>query len=244
MKYRKKALILFLIFVTAIGLGGCTKIGNNLNDNMVEYMNNKYPDDTFYYKEPFGGGIGTDGHQIIVSSQKYPDAEIHVYYITDDSGNEIYRDNYRGIVYEEQTRECIENVIASCLDGEEYYLDYEPADTWYFDDIPDGSFESYVASHSSGIDFMCIVDLNGKELDRQEFEEKYKNAVVENHLCTISTRFFFDDGSEALEVFKETENKDVNAWFDYMNSREYVEFYASMSSVGTYKAFKWKEKSI
>lgn len=241
MKYRKKALILFLIFVTAIGLGGCTKIGNNLNDNMVEYMNHKYPDDTFYYKEPFGGGAGADSHEIIVGSNKYPNEDIYVLYYTQENGQDIYMDNYRGIVYEEQTRECIEDVIVSCLDGEEYYLDYEP-DRDCFDDIPDGSFESYVASHSSGIDFMCIVDLNGKELDRQEFEEEFKSAVAADNLHICMARIFFDAGSESLEVFKGTENKDVNAWFDYMNCREYVEFYAAMSSDGNYRVLEWEEK--
>ena len=54
--------------------------------------------------------------------------------------------------------------------------------------------------------------------------------------------YFFDTGSESLEVFKGTENKDVNAWFDYMNCREYVEFYAAMSSDGNYRVLEWEEK--
>lgn len=235
-KQRRIRIIVLLLLMTSIliNLNGC--IGRSIDDKMVDYMNEKYPDDHFEYKEPFGGGAGAESHQIIVRSENYPDKDIHVYYTVRDDNTEVYKDNYRGFVYEEQTKECIEKFMKDCLDGEDFVIDYDVSTVFYFDDQPDGSFESFISSRSAGITLFCVVNTNGQEVDRQAFADRYKRLVEEKQICFASTRILFDEGTEAYEAFKQNHNIS-----DYIDNGNYIEYCAAVESVGVYSYEEWEE---
>lgn len=238
-KQRRIRIIVLLLLMTSIlmNLNGC--IGRSIDDKMVDYMNEKYPDDHFEYKEPFGGGAGAESHQIIVRSENYPDKDIYVYYTVRDDNTEIYEDNYRGFVYEEQTKECLAEFMKECLDGEDFIMFYDVSTVFYFDDQPDGSFESFISSPTAGVVLFCVVNMEGKELDRQAFADRYKRLVEEKHVCFEKTRILFDEGTEAYNELEQ--DADISK---YISRGRYTEYYTLMDAVGVYSCEEWRNQLI
>ena len=114
--FAHKAILCFMMIFLLTGVTGCMNNKESVVDKMVSYMNEKY-DDHFEYSAPFGGGPDATSTHIIVSSEKYPEAEIWVEYYTKDS-NEIFADNYVSYKYEEQTRNALQNLLEDVFDSE------------------------------------------------------------------------------------------------------------------------------
>jgi hypothetical protein len=83
-------------------------------DKMMEYINSKY-DDHFTYKAR--SGVGTGIPEILVNSEKYPEADIWVQ-VLNKEGKDIFTDNYVYYKYEAQTRALIAETIKNALDSE------------------------------------------------------------------------------------------------------------------------------
>lgn len=230
----KKAVSFLLVIFLMIGACGCmwkkTEIDANENivNNMVRYMNDKYADDTFVYKCPFGGGAGAYTKTIIVSSKKYPDKDIYVRYSFNDGDN--YSDNYLGVKYASQTELAIKRVLDSII-SYDYLLFYE-ADRFA---CPNGSgtlsFEKYVANDASCIGFTVVV--NGSVLNKDIFESKIKDAILNSGICCSAT-IYFDNSSDAFATLK------TDGLSGYTFKKLYSDvFYFEMNSIKEVSASRW-----
>ena len=155
MKSVIKRVVACLISVAVIlGMCGCSSYneGVDIKQKMVRYMNEKYSDDTFEFKNVTGEGAGSDTQTIVVSSQKYPDTDIYVRRV---NGETSYTDNYLSVAYEDQTKELIGEVLDQVFQCD-YLLIYDV--NRYACPNVDGtmSFEKYVSTRESGIGFVAI----------------------------------------------------------------------------------------
>ncbi len=188
-----------MVIFSMIGACGCmwnhteNNGKTNITDNMVQYMNDKYTDDSFTYDRPFGGGAGADTKTIIVSSKNYPNTDIFVQHSFDNG--DIYTDNYLGVKYAEQTKLVIKGILDN-VTLYEYLIFYDinryacPNPTGLF------TFEEYAASDSSCISFTVV--LNGVVSDKDSFEKELEDAITAAGICCSAT-VYFDDNSGAYD---------------------------------------------
>lgn len=168
----------------------------NIANDMIQHMNEKYTDDAFAYKGPFGGGAGADTKTIIVASRNYPDVDVYVRHSFNDG--ETYTDNYLGIRYAAQT----ENTITSILDAVisyDYLLFYEVDRFACPNIVGELNYEEYIASDASCIGFTVVVD--GTLSNKESFETALREAVVDAGICCSAT-IYFDNGSGAFDELK------------------------------------------
>lgn len=195
----KKAVLFLMVVLLMIGACGCMQhrtednTKDNMINNMVQYMNEKYPDDTFNYKGPFGGGAGSSTKTIVVSSKKYPDANIYVRH--QFSEGDIYTDNYLGIKYTEQTKSAIKEVFDSVL-SYDYLLFYDVEQFACPNKTGTMDFADYISSDESRIGFTVVV--NGVIADKATFENALKNKIIDKGICCSAT-IYFDNGSGAFD---------------------------------------------
>lgn len=198
----KKLCFFLVLALSLVWLCGCThnKLANadknNTSEKMIEYMNEKYTDDSFDYKGPSGGGVGSDTKTIIVTSKNYPGKDVYVRYNFNDGGS--CTDNYLGIRYSTQT----ENTIRGVLDG------VLPSGYLLFYDVnrfacpnPDGmlDFDKYVACESSCIGFTVVA--KGVVSNKTSFERVLEEALTNAGMCCSATIYF--DGSENIDAVEE-----------------------------------------
>ncbi len=186
----KKTLLFLLVILFVIGACGCMRFNKSttLEEQMVQQINEKYTDDKFTYKAPFGGGAGADSKKIIVSSEKYPDEDIFVVY--SESG---YADNYLSVKYQQQTEKLIRDTVDSVLECD-YLLFYE-SDMSACPN-PDGvlSFDEFIEKKESGISFTVVA----KEMvsDKEIFENEIKKAIICAGICCTGTIYFDNNSGE------------------------------------------------
>lgn len=170
----------------------------NIVNGMVQYMNDKYTDDTFAYKGPFGGGAGADTKTIIVSSKNYPDRNIYVRH--NFNGSNVYTDNYLGVRYSAQTENAVKDVLNGVISCD-YLLFYEVDRYACPNTAGTLSFEEYIASDASCIGFTVVV--NGIVENKASFEASLQKAMVDAGICCSAT-IYFDNGSGAFDTLKTT----------------------------------------
>lgn len=171
---------------------------NGLVDNMVTYINNKYPNDEFYYSGPFGGGAGATYKTIIVSSKKFPDGQIYVRYSNENG--EFFSDNYLAVLYAEQTETLIKSTIETALNSE-VVLFYQPNAYACPNDDSIISFDEYIKNEDSCIGFTAIA--NYDVLDKTVVSEKIKQAFTDGGLCCFGTIYFESDLNEVNSITNE-----------------------------------------
>lgn len=198
--------IFFLCLMTflVIGVAGCMN-KESVVDKMVAYMNEKY-DDHFGYSAPFGGGPDATSTQIIVRSEKYPNAQIWVEYYTED-GKEIFADNYVSYKYEEQTRNTLQVLLKDVFHND-IKLRYSVGTKGTINSFTnDTSFEEYVSNPASYIGFRAFVLDDGSCISLAENE--LKSAIDESGMI-ISGLIFITDDAAFFEKAFDLPSKDLS----------------------------------
>lgn len=235
----KKIAILSLAMLVGSSMYGCffNAEDNSRSDRMVEYINDKY-DDEFTFESVYGGHVGSDNHKIIVSSEKFPGEEIIVF--CDASGDEeVYSDNYLGIKFEEQTAELISDTLSEAF-GEDPFIYYFPSDYSMTSGASDDtSFEEYISSPSSGIDFIAIVNCKADEFSEDEVVGKVQNCLKDAGICATGTMFFDTQGTDISNL-----NGD-----DYYENYVVYEKYSgrlhfNMDEDLDFSSYKWTEPDV
>lgn len=168
----------------------------NIVNDMVRHMSEKYLDDTFTYKGPFGGGAGADTKTIVVSSENYPDEEIYVRHSFNNGG--VYTDNYLGVKYEEQTELAIKGVLDAVVTYD-YLLIYDVDRFACPNTTGTLTFEEYIASDAACIGFTVVV--GSTAYDKEFFEKKLEEAITSAGICCSGT-IYFDNGSGAFDTLE------------------------------------------
>ena len=125
---------------------------------MMDYISEKYPDDSFEFMNLTGGHLGSEDTKIYVRSRKYPDKEIKV--ICWHSGEkEIFTDTYLNIKFEQQTRDYIKNALVGQF-GDDVYAHYKPPSLGNMEDgTAQTTFEEYISSETTYVRFSAAIVL-------------------------------------------------------------------------------------
>lgn len=179
----KKTIPLIIVAILMIGVCGCmnTNGKNKLVDRMIDYMNAKY-DDTFVFVRVFGGTPWTKTHKIYAESEKYPGRYVTVECYSDRS-EEIFYDNYMGVVYEADTEDLIRSIISDCFSPEcfiSYGVNNIATSSSYSRDT---SFADYIAEPGSGIFFTAIVKYDMDDAAKEAKAMELERRIVEAGLC-------------------------------------------------------------
>lgn len=193
MSIAKRLILCLQIFAISMGVCGCmtNNIGftsgkNSITDRMLDYINAKYPEDSFSFASVSGGGAGASSKNIVVSSRNYPDCEVYVRY-TQDGENESFTDNYLSVKYEAQTVSLLEKTLVSLV-GNDIFLDYDVSRYACPNEDGDMSFTEYISSPSAEIGFTAVVNYDVK--DRGQFENDFRSAIVQAKICCFATIYF------------------------------------------------------
>ncbi len=200
----KKISITILTIILMLGVSGCMnnkekKVEipkNNINDNMIEYMNQKY-DDTFEYLRPFGGSVGSSSKQIIVTSKKYPNMEIWVE--CDYSSDNIkYYDNYLDKKYEEETRDYLKNLLEDIFKCDiEITYNVDEGGT-RGSNAGELSFEEYIDENANALIFRADVKENITEKDKNAIRHNIENKFVDEKLLKSVGTLYFNEADVKL----------------------------------------------
>ena len=202
-KYLLAATVMALVAILFLGVG-CMERGETvvipLQDHVLEYLRLRYPDDTFSFMGRVGGGPGIAESQILVGSEKFPDSTIMVTHNVVD-GKEIFGDNYVYLLYEEQTRELLDEILRSVF-TEEFRLFYSaPLRVRTLSDEETASFEGFIGV-SPMLDFVVITAPGYEISDRGAFETKIQNAFLERGVHISSASVHLPDDSVSYEEFR------------------------------------------
>lgn len=193
-----KSILCFMMIFLLTGVTGCMNNKESVVDKMVAYMNEKY-DDHFEYSAPFGGGPDATSTQIIVTSEKCPEAEIWVEYYTRDS-NEIFADNYVSYKYEEQTRNALQNLLEDVFDSE-IKLRYGVGSKGSVNDFTNNtSFNEFISNPASYVRFSAFVFDNGTGISIAEKE--LKQAIEDSGFVISGLLYITSDEMEFEKAFE------------------------------------------
>ena len=202
-----RAAILSLgVCIFMMGASGCMN-RNSTADRMVAYMNEKY-DDHFEYAAPFGGGPGAVSKQIIVTSEKFPKAQVWVECYEKD-GREIFADNYVSYKYEEQTRAALYRLMEDAFHCEAAVF-YGVGTKGTANDFTENTtFAEYSSSIQADIGFQACVLRKTSEDDADTLKSDLKKAVESAGLTVFGTIYFTDDPG-SLDGFSKLPLKDLD----------------------------------
>lgn len=200
--FAHKAISCFVVILLVTGVTGCMNNKESVADKMVAYMNEKY-DDHFEYSAPFGGGPDATSTQIIVTSEKYPEAQIWVEYYT-ENGKEIFADNYVSYKYEKQTRNALQNLLEDVF-GAEIKLRYGVGSKGSINNFTDNtSFDEFISDPASYVRFRAFVldngagiSIAGKELKQAIEDSKF---VISGLLYITSDEIEFEKAFELSDA--------------------------------------------
>lgn len=168
------------------------KQNNSYSDAMVAYMNKKYPEDRFQFSNVTGGGVDANAKMIVVSSEKYPGVEIYVRY-SKNGTTETYSDNYMGVVYADDTRNALNEVLNNLGSG--YSLYYEPSKYACPNEDSSISFQDYATNKCSNIGFSAVVHVSA--INRELLEDRLRDSLEKSGVCCFGT-IYFDMTSETF----------------------------------------------
>jgi len=174
-------------------------------DKMVDYMNTKYSDHFEYYA-PFGGGPGLTSNEIIVKSEKFPDAEIVVAYYVQD-GEDVFIDQYIDYKYEQQTRELLQKLLEEAFECD-VFLSFGVGGTGAKNNFTDTTtFKEYISSKESYLGFNAIVLKDAKDIDSDIIESRLLAALTE-HDIVIGGSVYFANDEATFKPLEELASKD------------------------------------
>lgn len=205
---------------------------NSTVDKMVAYMNDKY-DDHFEYSAPFGGGPGATSKQIIVSSEKYPEARVWVQYYEQD-GKETFTDNYVSYKYEEQTRDLLEKLLTEAFHGSAT-LFYKVGSKGTVNQFTEQTtFEEYISDIKAKIGFQACVLLDTSEPDTKLLKKAWEETIWPCGLAAFGTIYFTDNA----ETFNEVSHLSLKE-FDLFNFDTFVRFQVGMIESSMFEYSEW-----
>ena len=203
----KKLVITLIIFLITIGLCGCMRIQAKAKvDRMLDYINNKYSDDTFEFVSMYGGYLGSNVTQITVVSNKFPDTAIHVI-CSEVDGKEIFTDNYLNIKFEDQTLKYLEDLFTVEF-GENFYLKYIPNNLSCTENgSSNTTFDEYIVAQGSHIYFSSAICRNIEDEDSafETINKMFSNATVSGDIFFIDedVKLSGKDGAERAQEYIE-----------------------------------------
>ena len=184
----KKILAVLLILTFVFSLTGCNEYHrNDMVNDMLTYMHEKYTDDTFEFVSMSGGHIGSNVTKIIVASEKYPDKEVRVI-CTEVDGEKIFTDTYLNFKFEEQTREYIKDKLQKEF-GNNIYFKYVPDDLACTEGGSfETTFEEYINEESSHIYISVAVpyEVENKEAVNNLLQNIFSDIALSGDI------YFFD----------------------------------------------------
>ena len=209
---KKHSVKIFFILIFLMGVSGC--MNGNENDNspakedrlsaqemMLAYIRNRYPEDEFGYGGLIGGGVGSAGAKITVSSQMFPDALIIV--AADEAdGNIIYSDNYMYHKYANQTESFLIKILDPVI-GRDFrlFLTTSPSATTL--SLPgDASFEVFISNEKTLLEFTAIVEAGFLLDDKNKTEEKFNEAFKSSSVEVTAAVFYFSDENIDFDTIK------------------------------------------
>jgi hypothetical protein len=207
-KVRGVVVCLGLVVLLA-GVGGCSGGsgggGDGTTEKMLDYMHAKY-DDRFEFVSPFGGGVAkSTASQIVVRSEKFPDASIHVFHDVKD-GEDVFEDNYVQVKYEGETRATLEEILRSAFSGQDLIVEYSVGSGHVSSAFTDETtFEEYAGSREALIGFGASVAVGDSEVDRAAVEAALEQAFVARGMVANGSVSFVTDVSRPLEEFNSLE---------------------------------------
>ena len=195
-------------------------------DMMIDYMNEKY-DDHFEYAEPFGGKPGDKTKQILVKSEKYPDAKIWVEHYS-QNGDDAFADNYVSYKYENQTREALQSLLMNVF-GSEVKVSYTVGLRGLRNNFTDNtSFEQYITDPASMIVFRAFVLDNGSAVSKGDND--LKKAIDESGFVLFGTVYVTDNRDYYDEAFD----------LSYIEQSKIMALEINMSAPHEFLTFKWR----
>lgn len=235
---QQRLISIFLIVVLMIGANGCMGIGRiSIVDKMIAYMNEKYPDDVFVYKEPFGGGAGISTKKIIVSSEKYPDADIYVMCVKNEDGTYKYSDNYLGVKYNDQTVEMIKDILTTAF-GTDFFLSYNVSMYGHPQEYSaDTTFEEYIDDAASDIGFLAVIGDSYQISNKEELVSQLEKLFSEKGMCCNFSVIYFDNSSEEYKTLER--GMELS---EYLYKKLYKEaLMFDMESSIEFSKYEWRE---
>jgi hypothetical protein len=202
--------VCLVLGVLLVGVGGCSRVldggaGDGATEKMLAYMHAKY-DDRFEFVSPFGGGVSkSTASQIVVRSEKFPDASIHVFHDVRD-GEDVFEDNYVEIRYEDETRAALEEILRGAFSGKDVLVEYSVGSGHLSAAFTDETtFEEYAGSRAVLIGFSARVAVGDSEVDRAAVEAALEQAFVARGVVASGSVSFVTDVSRPLEEFNTIE---------------------------------------
>ena len=229
----KKIMLAILVTAVLLGGSGCMNRKEVKIQKMVDYMNEKYSDDTFVYGRLFGGELGAKNVKIIVYSEKFPGADIRV--LSNEENGKLYiRDNYLGIKFEEDTREFLRDRISGVY-GDNIYVSYRPDDMACTENgSSEMTFKEYISSKSSYVTFNAAVI--SRDADEEtawaEITDMFQGIPLSGTIYYIS---------EDVQLSGEAGKENANEIFREKNYRARVFFIKDAED--HFSSFDWEEKS-
>lgn len=212
MKKLKKVTLLLCSIIAGILFTAC---GDNPREDLLNYLENKYPDDNFswYLNELGSEGKNPKDYEILVHSDKYPDAEIHASRIMID-GKLVYNDNYMGYYMEEKVSKYI-NDISKPLFGQ-CKVFCKPSKLMKMSNsiTIQSTAEEFLSSNPWYHIYICISPEPEKKIDIYKIEE-IKKIMLERQWqnCTINILLY--DSIEYLKSIDSYDDIKIDDVIDY-----------------------------
>jgi len=175
-----------------------------LKENLISYMNERYPDDTFVfrsYNSGYVGGVASGIPGCLVDSEKFPGADILVRVIGKND-LDTFRDNYLHFKYEKQEFAFLKKVFDEAFNHDYKLYLYEAVASHliHMNHISaDVSFEDYMKNSSKYLRFTVVVAPDFVITDPDDFAEMLSNTCVTNHIPTWPARIYFCNTLEDYE---------------------------------------------
>lgn len=232
MKIFKTISAAFLIVVIVMGMTGCMK---NNSKSFVLYLENKYPNDSFEFKN-FQGGTLFGGDRLKEAKCKSEKLSEEIYVVYDSVDNE-YSDNYLDIKYSNDTDNAVYTILKNVFPNEEFT----------FDKAKD-SFNSTTKSSSleSDIDFSDYKSERGISVyafvtnyDNQTHDEivkRLEKAILkENIYCDSIEIYFFDGYNSDMESDDPLQN-------DIVVNHKYDDYlFITMKDDSEFSSVEWEK---
>ena len=213
----KKITRLFTIIMCAvmtIGLAGCAD--RDPKEDLLEYLENKYPDDdfTWYCNELGSEGKNRKDFEIKVHSEKFPNAEIHAARQV-QNGKLLYFDNYASFRLEEPACEYVHD-IAEDIFGECKVYYRTPTDLIFIDTsvTPETAPDDFLRSKNMGYLGIYLPGENDTGLDEGKVFEM--RDMIKEHiwLLPVNIYIFDEDTYSDISFYDDfSENKIIDACF-------------------------------
>lgn len=178
------------LFAFLIGTVGCAITNQDVASDMIGYINEKYPEDTFEFVSLSGGHLGSSTKSILAKSAKYPGSLVQ---ITCDwvDGEPSYSDTYLDVKFEEQTRNYIDTALTSAF-GTDLAVHYVPNDIVGSKEGADTTtFYEYISNDTTYVYFYAVVVLENVDEDvvTEKVKEAFRDSVLMGDIYFVNKEY-------------------------------------------------------